>query len=145
MAVLTLGLTGPAYQAGELRQYARTMRDNLLKVPGVERVSLHGVRDEQVQIVLDVAAMAAKGLSPSAVERAVASRNVVAAAGFMDIAGTEISLTVSGDARTPLTWAPPRLRYPRAARCCSRTLRASSAHRKTRRCLARLWMARLRP
>ena len=101
VAVLTLGLTGPDYQAGELRQYARTMRDDLLKVPGVERVSLHGVRDEQVQIVLDVAAMAAKGLSPSAVERAVASRNVVAAAGFMDIAGTEISLTVSGDARTP--------------------------------------------
>ena len=101
VAVLTLGLTGPDYQAGELRHYARKMRDDLLKVPGVERVSLHGVRDEQVQIVLDVAAMAAKGLSPSAVERAVASRNVVAAAGFMDIAGTEISLTVSGDARTP--------------------------------------------
>ncbi|RLJ38623.1 efflux RND transporter permease subunit [Acidovorax sp. 106] len=101
VAVLTLGLTGPDYQAGELRAYARKMRDDLLKVPGVERVSLHGVRDEQIQIVLDIPALAAKGLSPNAVERAVAARNVIAAAGFVDIGGAEIALNVSGDAETP--------------------------------------------
>lgn len=98
VAVLTLGLTGPDYQAGELRAYARTMRDRLLRVPGVERVSLHGVRDEQIQIVLDIPALAAKGLAPGAVERAVAARNVVAAAGFVDVGGTDIALNVSGDA-----------------------------------------------
>jgi multidrug efflux pump subunit AcrB len=35
------------------------------------------------------------------VERAVAARNVIAAAGFVDIGGAEIALNVSGDAETP--------------------------------------------
>lgn len=101
VAVLTLGLSGPGYSAGEIREQARRFRDELLKVPGVERVSLHGVRDEQVQIVMDVAALAAKGVSPAAVAQAVAKRNVVASAGFLDVGGADITLNVSGDAARP--------------------------------------------
>lgn len=101
VAVLTMGLTGPGYTAGEIREQARRLRDDLLKLRGVERVSLHGVRDEQVQIVLDLPALAAKGLSPAQVAQAVAKRNVIAAAGFMDIGGAEIALKVSGDATRP--------------------------------------------
>lgn len=101
VAVLTVGLTGPGYTAGEIREQARRMRDDLLKLPGVERVSLHGVRDEQVQIVLDMPALAAKGLSPAAVAQAVAKRNVVAPAGFVELGGAGLSLKVSGDAARP--------------------------------------------
>lgn len=101
VAVLTMGLTGPGYTAGELREQARRLRDQLLKLQGVERVSLHGVRDEQVEIVLDLPALAAKGISPAGVAQAVAKRNVIAAAGFMEIDGAEIALTVSGDAERP--------------------------------------------
>ena len=101
VAVLTMGLTGPGYTAGEIREQARRLRDELLKLGGVERVSLHGVRDEQVQIVLDLPALAAKGISPAGVAQAVAKRNVIAAAGFMEIAGAEIALKVSGDAARP--------------------------------------------
>jgi multidrug efflux pump len=101
VAVLTVGLTGQGYTAGEIREQARKMRDDLLKLPGVERVSLHGVRDEQVQIVLDVQALAAKGLTPSAVASAVARRNVIAPAGFVEVGGAELSLKVSGDAARP--------------------------------------------
>jgi multidrug efflux pump len=101
VAVLTMGLTGPGYTAGEIREQARRLRDELLKLRGVERVSLHGVRDEQVQIVLDLPALAAKGISPAGVAQAVAKRNVIAAAGFMEIGGAEIALKVSGDAARP--------------------------------------------
>lgn len=101
VAVLTIGLTGPGYTAGEIREQARHLRDDLLKLPGVERVSLHGVRDEQVQIVLDMPALAAKGLSPAVVAQAVARRNVIAPAGFVDLGGAELSLKVSGDAARP--------------------------------------------
>lgn len=97
VAVLTLGLTGPGYSAGELREHARRMRDALLQLKGVERVSLHGIRDEQVQILLDVPALGARGVSPGVVAQAVARRNVFAPAGAMDVAGTEIALSVSGD------------------------------------------------
>jgi multidrug efflux pump len=101
VAVLTVGLTGPGYTAGEIREQARRMRDELLKLQGVERVSLHGVRDEQVQIVLDMPALSAKGLSPAAVAQAVARRNVIAPAGFAEIGGAELSLKVSGDTARP--------------------------------------------
>jgi multidrug efflux pump subunit AcrB len=97
VSVLTMGLTGPGYSAGELREHARRLRDELLRLKGVERVSLHGIRDEQVQIVLDVPALGARGISPGVVMQAVARRNVFAPAGSMDVEGTEIALNVSGD------------------------------------------------
>ncbi len=101
VAVLTLGLNGPGYTAGEIRTQARRLRDELLKLPGAERVSLHGVRDEQVQIVLNMPALAAQGLSPAVVAQAVSRRNVIAPAGFVELGGRELALSVSGDAARP--------------------------------------------
>lgn len=98
VAVLTMGLTGPGYSAGELREQARQLRDRLYQMDGVERVSLHGVRDEQVQVVADVAALNAKGLSIAALAEALAKRNVLAPAGRAEVGGAEMALTVSGDA-----------------------------------------------
>lgn len=101
VAVLTLGLSGQGYTAGELREQARQLRDQLLRVPGVERVTLHGIRDEEVQILLDIPALAARGLSPAVITDAVARRNIVAPAGFVEIGGSELALNVSGDAANP--------------------------------------------
>ncbi|QPF75409.1 efflux RND transporter permease subunit [Roseateles sp. DAIF2] len=98
VAVLTMGLTGQGYSAGELREQARQLRDRLYQLDGVERVSLHGVRDEQVQVVADVAALNAKGLSIAALSEALAKRNVLAPAGRAQVGGAEMALTVSGDA-----------------------------------------------
>ncbi|MRV71953.1 MMPL family transporter [Duganella sp. FT92W] len=101
VAVMTVGLTGKGYSAGELREQARRMRDALLQVAGVEKVSLHGVRDEQVQIILDVPALAAKGVSPATVMEAVAKRNVITPAGFVEVGGAELALNVSGNVASP--------------------------------------------
>lgn len=101
VAVLTLGLSGSGYSAGELRHSARALRDQLLRVPGVERVTLHGIRDEEVQVILDIPALAARGLSPAVITDAIARRNIVAPAGFVDAGGSELALKVSGDAANP--------------------------------------------
>ncbi|HEL3169026.1 efflux RND transporter permease subunit [Stenotrophomonas maltophilia] len=101
VAVMTMGLTGDGYNAGELRAEARRLRDELFRLPGVERVSLHGVRDEQVQIILDVPSLAARGLNPNVIADAVSRRNVIAPAGYVEIGGSEITLNVSGDADNP--------------------------------------------
>lgn len=101
VAVLTFGLTGTGYSAGELRAEARRIRDRLNRYPGVEKVSLHGIRDEQVQVVVDAAALAAKGIAPAALADAVARRNVIEPAGFVEIGGAEIALNVAGDVATP--------------------------------------------
>jgi multidrug efflux pump len=100
VAVLTMGLTGAGYTAGELRNNARNLRDELVRFPGVEHVSLHGIRDEQVQIVMDVSALGARGIVPGAIAQAISKRNIVAPAGFVDVAGTEMALNVTGDSVT---------------------------------------------
>jgi multidrug efflux pump subunit AcrB len=99
VSVLTLGLTGEDYSAGELRGQARLLRDRLNDVPRVERVSLHGVRDEQVSIVLDLPALLAAGLPPSAIAGALSERNIVAPAGQIEADGASLAVTVTGDAR----------------------------------------------
>ena len=99
VAVLTLGLTGPGYSAGELREQARQLRDRLYRLDGVDRVSLHGLREEQVQVVANIAALQAKGLSVAALSKALAERNVLAPAGRAQVGGAELALTVSGDAQ----------------------------------------------
>lgn len=101
VAVLTMGLTGAGYTPGELRDHGRRLRDELVRFQGVEKVTMHGVREEQVQIVLDVATLGVRGIVPGAIAKAVAQRNVIAPAGFMDVAGTEMALNVSGDAASP--------------------------------------------
>ncbi|WP_447829000.1 efflux RND transporter permease subunit, partial [Aeromonas hydrophila] len=101
MAVLTLGLSGQGYTAGELREQSRLLRDQLLRIPGVERVTLHGTRDEEVQVLLDIPALAARGLSPAIITDAIARRNIVSPAGFVNAGGSELALNVSGDAASP--------------------------------------------
>ncbi len=113
VAVLTLGLTGADYSAGELRTQARQLRDQLYQLPGVERVTLHGVREEQVQIVLDLAALQARGLSPLAVAQAVSKRNVLAPAGFVQVGGSELALSVTGDAESPEQLGSTPIALPR--------------------------------
>lgn len=112
VAVMTVGLTGPGYTSGEIRRQARVLRDELQRLDGVERVSLHGIRDEQVQIVLDPQALAAKGLSPAAVAAAVSRRNIVAPAGFVEPGGAYLPLTVTGDAARPEQLATTPIALP---------------------------------
>ena len=97
VAVLTLGLAGEGYAPGELRAVARNLRDQIQRVPGVERVSLHGVQDEQVTVHIEPATLLAHGLAPTALARAVAERNVMLPSGHLEVDGTELTLTVSGD------------------------------------------------
>lgn len=97
VAVLTLGLTGKGYSPGEIRAVARNIRDRIQRVPGVERVTLHGVRDEQVTVRIDPAVLMAHGLPPTVIARSLAERNVMLPSGHLEVDGTELTLTVSGD------------------------------------------------
>lgn len=113
VAVLTVGLTGTGYTPGELREQARLMRDRLYHLSGVERVTLHGIRDEQVQVSLNLPALAAQGLTPAAMADALARRNIVAPAGFVPVGDAQLSLQVSGDAASLEELAQTPVALPR--------------------------------
>lgn len=61
VSVMTLALTGPQYSQGQLQVAARAARLRLQAAPGVEQVSLHGVREEQIYVEVSPARLAAAG------------------------------------------------------------------------------------
>lgn len=97
VAVRSLALTGKGYSAGQLQHWARIARDRLQTVEGVERISLHGVREERVFIDLAPANLAAVGLSYDSVARHLAERNIVATAGEIDTGRRLLALEPTGD------------------------------------------------
>jgi len=97
VSVMTLALTGQDYSAGQLHEFARKVRLRLQSTPGVEQVTLHGVREQQIRVELDPARLAAAGLSPEAIGRTLASRNIVAPSGEIDVSGRALALQTNGE------------------------------------------------
>jgi multidrug efflux pump subunit AcrB len=97
VSVRSLALSGKGYSAGQLHDWARTLRERLQTVEGVERISLHGVREDRVFVELDSRSLAAAGLSFDDVARQLADRNVVAPAGEIDTGRRVLALEPTGD------------------------------------------------
>src|SRR5690606_37176378 len=73
--IFTLAIYGEA-DAATLSGLARSIRDQLERVPGVNEVDLGGAREEIIQILLRPERMLALGLSPTAVRNAIQQANV---------------------------------------------------------------------
>lgn len=97
VAVRSLALTGRGYSAGQLEDWAKLVRERLQPVEGVERISLHGLREEQVFVELAPARLAAAGLSWDAVAAQLAERNIVAPAGEIDAGLRLLAIEATGD------------------------------------------------
>ncbi len=112
VAVRSLALSGEGYSAGQLQDWARITRERLQSVEGVERISLHGVREERVFVDLDPRRMANAGLSFDAVATQLAARNVVAPAGEIDTGRRVLALEPTGDLPDSATLASVAIALP---------------------------------
>ncbi len=92
VAVRSIALTAPGYTDGQRQDAARALRDALLQVEGVERVSLHGVREEEVLVELSPARLAEHGLDAGAVAAALGGRNRIAPSGELVLDGRALAL-----------------------------------------------------
>ncbi|MBP7702255.1 MAG: efflux RND transporter permease subunit [Phenylobacterium sp.] len=97
VSVMTLALSGKDYTAGQMHEFARKARLRLQSVPGVEQVSLHGVREQQIRVELDPARLAAAGISVEAIGQTLAARNIVASSGEIDVSGRALALQTNGE------------------------------------------------
>jgi multidrug efflux pump subunit AcrB len=86
--VMALTLSGPGYDDVQVRQFAAQLHDTLKELPDIAEVAIIGGRQRQITVQIDPAALAARGLDPTAVQQALAQSNV-------RLAGTSI---VSGNA-----------------------------------------------
>ncbi|GKR03702.1 hypothetical protein KAM462_34220 [Aeromonas caviae] len=81
-------LTGEGYSAQELRDFADYLRRELVLLPGVGKVSLAGVRQEQVQVEISRSKMSSLGIAPQRLAQVLSQQNVVSNAGRI-LAGSE--------------------------------------------------------
>ena len=98
--ILAVTIWSPRYGDDQLRALAAQLRDAIAEVADVSEVTLIGGRPRQVRVDVDPARLAAYGLDPVAVQRAIAGTNVSAAASGPVTAGQVTGIEAGGRLRT---------------------------------------------
>ena len=89
-------LTGDGFDDAAMEQWAKRLKLELLRLPGVAKVNLIGVQDQRVYIELDNSKLATLGVSFAQVQATLAEQNAVAPAGFVETASERIYLRTTG-------------------------------------------------
>ncbi|KAB7772639.1 acriflavin resistance protein [Xanthomonas sp. LMG 12462] len=99
VAIASIAVTAPGFNTAEMLGPLRQMRAQLYAVPGVERVTFHGLRDERVYVAFDRTRLGEAGLTPAAVAQQLRAQNVVAGGGLVAASGMTMTVTTSGEVR----------------------------------------------
>ncbi|MET3817082.1 efflux RND transporter permease subunit [Pantoea sp. UYEF8] len=91
---------GKDFTNSELRNYADQLRRDLVLVPGVAKVAVAGVEQEEIRIVLSTAKMTAYGLTPQRVAELLSRNNSVANAGSVRVDSESIRFHSTGELQT---------------------------------------------
>ena len=94
--VLALTLWSERYDALTLRRMAAELREDLASLDEVAAIRLTGGQSRQVRLQLDPERLAAHGLDPLAVARALQLQNTTSPAGALDRDGTEVLIETGG-------------------------------------------------
>ena len=89
-----------------------TVAKRLLAVPGVAAVTRTGGVDRTIRVILDPAALQAQGITASQVNAQLRSSNLNAAGGRAEIAGSEQSVRVLGNAADAYTLSQTQITLP---------------------------------
>lgn len=92
-----LAISGEGYSYRELRTFANLIRRDLVLVPGVGKVSIAGLQQEQVQIEIPSQEMIALGIPPTRLVELLGRQNVVSDAGRLRVAGESVRLHPTGE------------------------------------------------
>jgi len=88
--ILTLTLWSHHYGSYELRRIAAELERELAKIADVSKIGLHGGERRAVRLRLDRAQLAAHGLDPAAIARALQMQSVSAPAGSFEEGNREV-------------------------------------------------------
>ncbi|WP_304640289.1 efflux RND transporter permease subunit [Pseudomonas sp.] len=92
-----LMISGEGYSPRELRDFADYLRRELVLVPGVGKVSLAGVPQEEVYLEISRSRMASLGIAPQRLQQVLSNQNVVSDAGRMLVGSESIRLHPTGE------------------------------------------------
>ncbi|MEB1529299.1 efflux RND transporter permease subunit [Xanthomonas sp. WHRI 7945] len=100
VAIASIAVTAPGFTTSEMRAPLRQMREQLYTVPGVERVSFHGLREDRIYVAFERTRLSEAGVTPSAVAQQLRTQNVVASGGQIAASGLAMTVTASGEIRS---------------------------------------------
>ena len=70
-------LTGEGFSYAELDTIAQEIRDRLLKIPEIAKVSIHGAQEERIFVEYNNSRLAEIGLSAGMLQQILSSRNII--------------------------------------------------------------------
>lgn len=94
--ILYINIAGE-YDLQTLKKFAEMAKDKIESLKQITRVDMVGARDREIQVNLDVQAMAAAGLTFEDVSRSIQMENMRISGGNIDVGNMKRSLSVSGE------------------------------------------------
>jgi multidrug efflux pump subunit AcrB len=90
-------LTGDGFSMAELRDYAKTLRQDLLSVKGVGKVNFKGDQEEVIYVEISRQNAAALGATVNAIFDQLSTQNAVVSGGSVKIENQRLIITPTGD------------------------------------------------
>ena len=90
-------LTGEGFDNAELKTIADEIRDDLLKIPEVAKVEIHGAQEEAIFVEYSNARLTELGLSPQRLAAALAGVNILSSGGNVVSGRERIALEPTGN------------------------------------------------
>ena len=103
-------ITGAGYAFPELKAVATSARDLLLRVPGVEKVTILGDQPQRLYVDVSSQVLAARGISPLDIQSALSGQNNMMPAGDVETSARSVRVKVDGAVMKPDDLANLRLR-----------------------------------
>jgi len=94
---ILLAVTGSGYAYDELRDFTDYLRRELVLVPGVGKVNVDGVQQEQVVVEISRARLTSLGIPPQQIYQLLATQNQVSNAGKVKVGAELIRLHPTGE------------------------------------------------
>lgn len=92
-----LAMTGEGYSPKDLYETAKFLRRELLLVPDVKKIVFYGVQQEVIYIEMDRNRMAALGIMPNDISKALGSKNIAVSAGYLTAGANRLALSPTGE------------------------------------------------
>lgn len=96
-AVATIALWSEGFTMAEMRLVARDVRDRLYELPGIRKIELYGVHDEQVYLKFSATRLAQFGIRGRQVIDTLINQNVVLPGGTLDVSDLEVIVEPTGE------------------------------------------------
>ena len=99
-AVASVALTSEGFSMADMRVVARDIRDRLYELPGIRKVELHGVHEEQVFLKFSATRLAQFGITAGEIVNTLVEQNIVLPGGRVDAAQQNVIVSPTGNFRS---------------------------------------------